>query len=312
MPGNRNQLLCGSCEVSVTKTQGSIMCKICCKWLHGTCANLTDKDLAALKAIKVSSFICAQCNTNLPNLRGSAGVSEDIQNLNKKLDTFITSHCAELNVIKTAIENMNAEMKECLTELKADIVKCNDRVKSVEASVSNLRNENEVLKMENNVLHRRINRSDFLISGLPEGLNDLVVTVIAVAACFNVMLTRSDVNLACYINSKRQILVRLNCAEHRDAIMKQYFKTRSLRVCDIISGPGNEVTSRVYLNDHYTPDASNLNSICNKLRRLNIISKYRILNGDRVKAKITLPDGKEIVRDVNECSLLLNGQNGTD
>lgn len=91
--------------------------------------------------------------------------------------------------------------------------------------------------------------------------------------------------------------------------MKQYLKKRALRVCDIMIGSGSEVTSRVYLNDHYTPAANHLNAICNRLRRLKIITKYRILNGDLVRARITFPDGKEAVRDVDECGLLLNDPN---
>lgn len=169
--------------------------------------------------------------------------------------------------------------------------------------------ENKTLKAENNALHRRFNRGDFLIGGLPEGLDDLVQHVIDLAAFFKVDLSRHDVNHVCYINRRRQILVKLNCVHHRDEIMKQYFKTRSLRVCDVLRDRGSDVTTRVYLNDHYTPAASYLNGVCNKLRRMKVITRFKILNGDKTCAKMVFPDGKEVVRDVDECALLLNEPN---
>lgn len=49
-----------------------------------------------------------------------------------------------------------------------------------------------------------MNRADFLISGLPEGIVDLVAQVIAVASFYNVKMTHQDLNLACYINRKNK------------------------------------------------------------------------------------------------------------
>lgn len=307
MPGVKTTLLCGSCDEPVTKTQGSINCKICGKWLHAACAKLTEKDLTVLKSIKICAFICALCEPKLTDVRRS--VSEDFSNLNSKIDMFIASHHEELKSIKSAIDSMKDEMKSCLLEMNADIIRCNERVTCVESSVSSLKEENSALRSEVNSLHRRINRTDFLISGLPDGINDLVSHVIAVGAFYNIELTRRDVNLACYINRKKHILVKLNSASLRDDIMKEYFKSRTLRVCDVLTGPGDDITRRVFLNDHHTPAASRLNFICNKLRRQNIIIKYKIFDGDTVRAKITLADGREIVRDINECGSMLNNPN---
>ncbi|XP_073838504.1 uncharacterized protein [Musca autumnalis] len=258
---------------------------------HLWCANLSEKELAALKAIRVSAFICTTCESNLDKNRNNhVATSDDLQNINKKLDSFTAVHQGELGSIKKAIENMSAQMTSCLNEIKNDIARCNEKVAAVEASVKALEDENKLLKAENNALHRRLNRADFLISGLPDGLNDLVEIVISIAAFFNVNLERRDVGLACYINNRKHILVKLNCAELRDEIMRQYFKSRSLKVSDILPADGGDITRRVYLNDHFSPEASSLNAVCNKLRRQNVISKYRIVNGDKARAKITLPD----------------------
>lgn len=307
MPAAKSATKCGSCDEPITKTQGCIECNICCKWLHASCAKLSDKDLSTLKAIRVSAFICAVCEPNLTNVRRQSSVADDVRSLNVKLDSFIGGYQTELSGIKSAIDGMRTEVSSCLTELKTDIVKCNERVNLIEASTSG---KIAALEAENNSLHRRLNRGDFLIGGLPEGLDDILKAVIAVAAVFNVLLTKQDINHACYINRKKQILVKLNSVSARDEIMRSYFKTRTLRVCDVLDGPGGDITSRVYLNDHYTPSAGYLNSLCKKLRRLNIIMKFKILNGDKTRAKLIFPDGKETVRDINECALLLNEPHG--
>lgn len=311
MPSSRS-IECGLCSESITKSQGSIGCNICRKWFHASCAKLADKDLLALKAIKVSAFICSVCQSNLSKIRdnvGVTGVGEDIRNLSKKLDTFIENQNTEIIAMRTAIDNMKSEMTLCLTEMRTDINKYSERIDRIEMSTSTLSGETKALKAENNALHRRLNRGDFLIGGLPDGLDDLVEHVISLGAFFKIQLTRQDVNHVCYINRRKQILVKLNSVDCRDKIMKQYFKTRSLRVCDIVKGQGPDITSRVYLNDHYTPAAGYLNTVCNKLRRLNVITKFKILNGDKTCAKLMFPDGKDVIKDVDECVKLLNERN---
>lgn len=314
MPGASKAVDCGSCSESITRSQGSIGCNICGKWFHASCVNVSDKELSAMKSIKVSAYICTSCQSNLSKIRhsaGVAGVADDIRNLSQKLDSFIESHHTEVNIMKAAIDSMKSEMSLCLSEMRTDITKYNDRIERIESSTSTLTTETRSLKDENNALHRRLNRGDFLIAGLPEGLDDLVSHVIALGSFFKVDLTRRDINHVCYINKRKQILVKLNTIECRDEIMKQYFKTRSLRVCDVLSGRGSDITTRVYLNDHYTPAAGYLNSICNKLRRQNIITRFNILNGDKASVKLFFPDGKVMIKDVDECALLLNNSNRT-
>lgn len=105
------------------------------------------------------------------------------------------------------------------------------------------------------------------------------------------------------MNNKKLILVKFNNVMVRDNVMKEYFKLRSLTVKDILGG---EVASRVYLNDHYSPAASSLNNLCRKMLHLKIISKYRIVNADRLMAKLTLSDGKDVEYNMAECVEFLN------
>lgn len=303
MPGAK-AAKCAICKLYISKTQGCIECNVCSKWVHGSCAKLSDSDLLALRGIKASAFICPVCEHNITNNRGSSGgASDDIRSLNLKLDAFMSSYHSDQSSLKTVLDDIKSEMKSCFVDIKNDISQCKDRIIQVEASTSS---KISALEAENNALHRRLNRADFLLGGLPEGLVDLVPPVIAVGAVFNVAITRQDIYHVCYIHKKKQILVKLNSVALRDNIMREYFKSRTLRVCDVMTGPGSDITSRVYLNDHYTPAAGHLNSICMKLRRINSITKFKILNGDQARVKVMFPDGKETVLSVNECSALLN------
>ena len=107
------------------------------------------------------------------------------------------------------------------------------------------------------------------------------------------------------MNGNKLLLIKFNNVGIRDSLMKEYFKTRSLKVKDVLDG---EIESRVYLNDHYSPAASNLNFLCRKMLRLNIISKFKIFNSDKLKSKLTLCDGKEVVCDMAECAALLDAR----
>lgn len=297
MPPSKT-IKCVSCSDSITKTQGSIGCKICSCWLHASCANLSDKDLQALKALKSSFFICTMCQSNLNNnhQQGGSSVADEVRSLNIKFDAFISKNQSELLSIKTAIDDIKTEVSSCLNEMKTDIAECGSKVTDLEA--------------ENNVIHRRLNRANVVVAGLPEGIPDLVAVVIALGDFYNVSITRQDIHHVCYLRNRKQVLIKFNSVIIRDDVMKEYFKTRSLKVGDLIEGDGSDLVNRVYLNDHFSPAASQLNALCRKLLRLQLVRKFKIINSDKLRAKLTLPNGNEVVRDPLECASLLGNDNG--
>lgn len=284
---------CMGCSESITKSHKSARCRICSQSWHAACANLSEKDLQSLKALKSSFFICTSCESNLDNNgNNDSCVANQIREMNKKLDDFTATNKAELTTITASLDVIKGEMSACLTEIKSDIAECGTKVSNLE--------------VENNVLHRRLNRPDIVVAGLPEGLSDLVAPVIALGSFFNIVVTRQDVNHVCYMNNRRQILIKFNSVFLRDSIMREYFKTRALKVGDIIEGDGSDLVNRVYLNDHFSPAAAQLNAVCRKLLRQRIVTKFKILNADHLKAKLTLPNGNAVVRDSVECASLLN------
>lgn len=304
MPANKTYN-CKKCSGSITKSQGSVNCKGCSCWFHGSCAGIAEKDIAVLKTIKSYSFVCDSCEANINN--NSSVVDKINTMMDQKFESFFQSYRAEQNALKSVLDEIKTEMTSCVAEMKSSINDCAKRLQHVETVMAH---KIPALETADNALHRKFNRCDFLIGGLPEGIADLEAAVISLGAVFNVTITGQDINTACYINNRKKILVKLNSLIKRDNIMKEYFKTRSLKVCDVITdGPGSDLSNRVYLNDHYTPAAGGLNAVCRNLRRLNVVTKFRVLDGDTAKAKLTFPDGREVTRSSSECALLLESAN---
>ncbi|KAI8124910.1 UBX domain-containing protein 6 [Lucilia cuprina] len=155
--------------------------------------------------------------------------------------------------------------------------------------------------MDKTLYDLRFNRADIVINDLPAGMEDLVAVGVKIGSIHDVQISENDINHVCYFNNRKAILIKFNRVSLRDKIMKQYLSSRSLTVRDVIGG---DIASRVYLNDHYSP-AAKLNAICRKLLNRKIISKYKTLNNDRVKANITMSGGDEVVLDCAGCSELL-------
>ncbi|XP_059217604.1 uncharacterized protein LOC131994749 [Stomoxys calcitrans] len=231
MPGAA-KVICVACNETIAKN-GSIRCRICSGWLHASCAKLSEKDLIALKAIKVSAFICTTCEGKI----GSSGCSNDggsiagdIRALNEKFDDFLAGNRDELNSIKTVLGEIKTEMSSCLKEIKSDIDTCNKRIDDVASSCST---KIAALEVGMNILHRRINRTDIVIDGLPTNLKDLYAVVIALGTFFKIPITSNDINNVCYMHNRKLILVKFNSVQLRDSIMREYFATRSLKVSDV-------------------------------------------------------------------------------
>ncbi|XP_065366894.1 uncharacterized protein LOC135959765 [Calliphora vicina] len=301
MPATRN-IKCGKCSDGLSKTQGAIQCTSCKLWLHLKCADVAEKHLSLLKDKPASFFFkCAACsNADVDD----NSFRHEMLSMKNSFECFVVKSQSDHNAFKDSIAQILSDFKNevstVVKEIKSDIMDCRKLINHVDSSTNM---KISALETENNILHRRLNRGDFVISGLPSGLNDLDSAVISLGAFYNVTLSNSDINHVCYMHSRRLILVKLNNVGIRDKIMKEYFKQRSLTVKNIIGG---EIESRVYINDHYSPAASNLNALCRKMFHQKIILKYRIVNADHLKAKLTLSDGKDVEYSMAECAELFN------
>lgn len=156
-------------------------------------------------------------------------------------------------------------MASLRTEMQSDIINCSKHIKHVDSSTSS---KIASLQDENNVLHKRLNHGDIVVSGLPSGLDNLVDIAIKLCSLYNINVHPADFNHVCYMYNRKAILIKLNSVFLRDSIMKEYYKTRTLKVSDLVDG---DIDRRVYLNDHFSPAAGKLNALCRRLLRLKII-----------------------------------------
>lgn len=201
--------------------------------------------------------------------------------------------------IDQLVNQLRTEFLGYIQEVRAEIKNCHDEVAKVANDVQDQLKE---MERRNQILQRRLYRNDFVINGLPRGIRDIMLPVLKIASLCNVQLNSSDIQHCCYFSGGKSILVKLNSTRLRDQIMANYHRRPPIRLGDV---EDNDVRSRIFLNDHLTPDASKLVYMLRKLRERNIIAKYNFINGDIPRASLTFTDGfvKTVYRQ--DCELLL-------
>lgn len=157
------------------------------------------------------------------------------------------------------------------------------------------------LELDNNKLHRRLNRADVVLSGMPLGIKCLTDHILTICLFYKLAADIKDINHCYYAQRNKLIIVKFNNIQLRDDLMRAYFKGPKLQLNHVID---TEITARVYLNNNLTPAENKLQMQCRSLRKANKISWFRILNRDVPSAKIKFPDGKEVVLDAIQCSEL--------
>lgn len=249
---------CGVCDNPVGKSKGSFMCCKCKLWFHPACAKVPENLLPLLDKTSSIAFTCLTCFNASSNDCDLIG--DEVRALANSFNNFVKSNQESRDSFEASMSKILSDFKNevsnCLDTMKTDLINCNKLVNKLEDSTSA---KIDALKMENDILHRRLNRADIMVSGLPAGLENLSSTIISLCSFFDIDISSKDIYHACYLNNKRLILVKFNNVSIRDQIMKEYFKSRSLKVFDVIGG---DINTRVYLNDHFSPAASNLNLLC--------------------------------------------------
>lgn len=159
------------------------------------------------------------------------------------------------------------------------------------------------LEMHNNILQRRLNRADIIVKGLPKHIKNIRVPVLKIASLCGLPISHDGIQHCTYIHNGRSVLVKFNSVQHRDKLMMNFSKKRHLILKDIIGG---DITSKVFLNDHLTPAAANLISTCRDLRMENKIIKYKFINTDVPKVRVTMLDNNVKILNLQQCSSMLS------
>lgn len=316
---------CGICKANVVKSQLSVQCKKCLLWFHYNCSGLPNKAFAAYYNCPPCAGICvgvanggadavnpasnlvfnsAAENNVVATDCNAAATRQDLNQLSDKLDVYFKKFEAEYADLKrsfgAAVADLNDKFTSGLEVLRNEIVDCRKLVNYVDSASTN---KIAIMEAEMNSLHRRLNRGDVVISGLPSALNDLKSVISSVCQFYNVQLSDSAIQQVFYMSNKKLVMVRFNDISVRDKLMSEYFKSRNLKLCNVIGG---DIQNRVFLNDHLTPAAGKLNSLCRKLLQKRVVTRYRVLNGDKLLARLTLSNGKEVTFSAEGCADLLS------
>lgn len=127
-------------------------------------------------------------------------------------------------------------------------------------------------EMQNHAVQHRLNRSDIVITGLSDKLDDLNEIVKSLGSHFKVEMTPADILDVMYIKTLHAILVKFAQVGKHNKLKPAYFKSKSLKVSDVVGGTDGR---RVYMNDNYSTLGNKLLRYCWKLKNYRKSLKLR-------------------------------------
>lgn len=277
------EMKCFICKKDCARS--NVKCIMCSHSYHVECApdNIPNMTVAMVEFIRTSNgaivFRCGRC-ISAP----STGISDD---------AGVNHVAAKLDSLEEKIEQISKLLSDNilpqLSSIKKDIENCVSRVEKFEKCTNE---KMEKLMVENNFLRKQLNRGDILISGFPSTLsmNELYNAIHKVGAVFDVDLQPNDINHCTYVRNKKVVLVKFNSIRKRDELTAKYFKNKNLQLNQVLD---TDIQSRLFINDHLTPIAANLQYICRKLQKDKKITKYYVKNTQMPEVKIVCADGSE-------------------
>lgn len=298
--------LCGVCEID-TKRKRCLPCRSCDIWFHPDCVGVTKELFATLDKNRNLTYTCKECMENPPDDSDVSFKNEmrkEFAALKSSFQAHSTDMKNEQTQIKDKFESVFVEIRK---ELSSKFMEIKDEV----ANCKNLINSNDIatkkklcdLELQNHALQHRLNRSDVVITGLAVDIVDLKTTLITLCTFLKVDIVPDNILNIMYIKQRGAILAKFDSISTRDKIMSAYFKTKSLKLSDVVGG---NVVTRVYLNDNYSSLANKLLRLCWKLKKDKKINGYSIINRDILKAKITMLNNAVKIVTLQECVDLFN------
>lgn len=256
---------CGVCNLETSGTK-ALLCRSCDIWFHADCENVSKALFATLDKNRNLAYTCVGCMKDPPsNL--DAAFKVEMRNEFAALRASLRAHADDM---KKEHSKITAKFDAVVGEIRAEFA---NKIQEIKDDVSNFKSSHDLvtknkfaeLELLNHALQHRINRSDLVISGLSDKLENLDEVVLKLCAHLKIDVTPADFTNVMYIRKQRAILVKFDKTYLRDKIMSAYFKSKSLKVADVVGGDNN---SRVFLNDNYSTLAQNLQKICWKLKKI--------------------------------------------
>uniref|UniRef100_A0A1B0BVD1 Uncharacterized protein n=1 Tax=Glossina palpalis gambiensis TaxID=67801 RepID=A0A1B0BVD1_9MUSC len=239
---------------------------------------------------------CASCNNFVGRHRAV------VCQMGQNRPTFLVAMYFK-STFDELLVKLQLSMKESLSEvviaLKSELRFNTEMMKvRVESWFERVQSRLVAMNTEINALDIMVNRSNFIISGLPEDLNDISLTVIKIAEYYSVTVRLHDISFADYMKNNKTILVKLNSIEMRSVFMGKYFK-------NIKVGPRHAANcifqQRSYINDHLCPAAVELNKTSTNLRKKSKIMRFKIVNTLKPYSVLVPFDGNIVKVDLQAC-----------
>lgn len=292
---------CGVCSLETSGTK-CLLCRSCGLWFHSECEKVSKATFNILDKNRNLNYTCVKCVDD-PTDNSDSAFKVEVRNEFAGLRDTLRSLAQDLksdqaifkNDIELALGEIRADLSNGLKQVQDDVLLCKNLVTS--HKVENQRKFYE-LELQNHILQHRLNRSDIVITGLPDNLNDTNEIVKSLCAHLNVDIAPGDILIAMYIRSRHAILVKFLQIEKRDKLMSAYFKSKSLTVGDVLSNADN---NRVFLNDNYSSLANRLLKFCSNLKKDKKIISYSIINREILKTKLLLPNNVVKLVSFQEC-----------
>ncbi|KAI8115876.1 hypothetical protein FF38_11948 [Lucilia cuprina] len=240
----------------------------------------------------------------------AAQLRKGIEEINENIDKKLEAHCKSTeDRIYQAAKDLEIKFGELVSKIKEDFVAemnkvksdinhCYEFVKQIDKSSTSRFME---LEKSQNLLMKRFNRPDIIVSGLPAASPNLKIMILSLAKVYAIPFSENDIQYT-PIKNNSEVLIKFNSISTRDSLMKKYYSTRNLMLKDLLQQGENEegadLEERVYLNDHLTLMANKLCYLCRRLKRNKQISGFRFRNGDVLRAVIKTNDGSEETLDI--------------
>lgn len=303
--------LCGSCNLDIGRKR-SLLCTTCDQWFHVECEAVTKEMFSMLDKNRNLSYTCKECCERPPtDATDSNAFKQEMRlefaSLQKTIRSLAIDIRKEQDVLKLKIDtvvndiaDIRAEFSNSVKLMRDEVDNCKKLITSNDDCTSKKINE---LELQNHLLYFRSCRSEVVITGLSSSITNLNEAVIKLCNHFNVAINENEIAKAVYIKNKNSVLVKFSEIKTRDKIMSEYFRSKSLTRSDI---EGGTTTTRVYMNDNYSPLVNRLLHVCWKLAKEKQIKRYSIFNREIPKVKIMMPTGDVKMLNLQELIKFFN------
>lgn len=323
---------CATCKKTVTKKCPGLECSRCEMVVHATneCANISAKQLAALRSQNGLEWSCQEC---LRGLSSSFFVPEDDPDIEDTTEpTRSQAQPVSLDV-KKLLQDLSSEMRKIMHEQLGDIKSSlefigdqvaalentiksqNSKIKALENKNVDLHNANKHLELRVAALEQREQQGDqsklahhLELAGFPNSLKEDADSI-AKAVASLLTVDKNDIRTAKLIPGRKdktsQILIELNSSSSRTRWTKAA-RDKTITVGDITtSTPPEAATDIVYVRRALTPQNKYL--LYQAKKQLRPAFKYVWIDEatDRILAKKEDNGKTSAIRSTNDIDSLL-------